>query len=972
MAFVTVGNRLYCVPRHSSPLKLLLGLVALLATVQAAFAIDPVRVPVDVPAIDLTRIVSRNTSEGDVIQISTAAGADGIVRRIAVRAREAGSRPDWIVFALKNDSDEQIDRLLVAPFHRLIGSGVIWPDLGSSRIEAVTASQGVRPEREESTEADVFLITLDPGATITFVAELKSSRLPQLYLWEPEAYRTKQNGLTLYKGIVIGIAGLLALFLTITFVVKGAVIFPASAALAWAVLAYAGLDFGFFQHLLPLSQAAEQIYRAGAETVLAATLLIFLFAYLNLARWHIRYGYLTVIWLVGLIGLGALAAFDPPTASGVARMSIAAVAAIGLVLVLHLATQGYDRAIMLIPTWILLTAWTAAAAFTVQGWLTRDLVPPALIGGLVLVVILIGFTVLQHAIAGGGLSTGTITDAERKALALTGSGDMVFDWDVASDKVHVSPELEAMLGLPKGGLTGPAARWQEHMHAADRDTWRATLAGVLEHRRGKVQMDIRLKGNGGRYHWHTVKARPILGMDGEVLRLIGTVTDVTEERLAQERLLHDAVHDSLTGLPNRRLFHDRLDAALRMAQADPELRPTVIAIDIDRFKEVNESIGLSAGDSILLTLARRLARLLRPQDTLARTGGDEFALLLLSEKEPGAVLAVADQVRKAITMPLTYADREIFLTASIGIAFNDGSTTVKREDAPKNAELALVHAKRQGGDRIEVFRPAMRSERDDRLALESDLRRAVERNEMKVVFQPIVRLEDRTIAGFEALLRWDHPREGRLSPQVFIPIAEETGLISELGAFVLDRTARELAAWQQALDVEPPIFASVNISSRQLLRQDLLQDIKTALGRNRILPHTLKLELTESLVMENPEYAAQMLTRIRALGAGLSLDDFGTGYSSLAYLERFPFDTIKIDKSFVRQMAKGRTPVILRSIMTLASELTMDVVAEGVESESDAIELHQLGAQYAQGYAFGEPMSASEARKLVGVVEKAA
>lgn len=952
--------------------RLVLGVLALLALVQAAGAIEAVRVPVDVPALDLTNIVTRNRSDGDVIQISTAAGADGIVRRIAVRAREAGSRPDWIVFALKNDSDEQIDRLLVAPFHRLIGSGVIWPDLGSSRIEAVTASQGVRPEREESSEADVFLITLDPGATVTFVAELQSTRLPQLYLWEPDAYRQKLNGLTLYKGIIIGIAGLVALFLTITFVVKGSVVFPASAALAWAVLAYAGLDFGFFQRIFPLSPAAERVYRAGAEAVLAATLLVFLFAYLNLARWHVRYGHITAAWLIGLAGLIALAVFDPPVASGVARMSIAAVAAVGFVLVLHLASHGYDRAIMLIPTWFLLSVWVTAAAFTVSGQLTRDLVPPALIGGLVLLVILIGFTVLQHAIAGGSMASGVITEAERKALALAGSGDVVFDWDVSSDKVHVSPELEMSLGMPRGTLEGQAARWLDHLHPSDRDSWRLTLAGLIEHRRGRINLDVRLRATSGPYHWHQIKARPIMGGDGEVIRVVGTITDVTDERLAQERMMHDAVHDNLTSLPNRQLFQDRLDAALGLARLGQGVPPTVLTIDMDRFKAVNESIGMSAGDSILLTIARRLARLLRPQDTLARLAGDEFAMIILSEREQDAVVKLAELVRRAINTPITYAEREVFLTASIGISFYDGAATTKRDDVLKNAELAMAFAKRQGGDRIEAFRPNMRTDRNDRLALESDLRRSIEKGEMKVFFQPIVRLEDRTIAGFEALLRWDHPREGRISPHIFIPIAEETGFIVELGAFVLGRTARELSAWQAALDVEPPIFASVNVSSRQLLRHDLLHDVKVALGHNRVLPHTLKLELTESLVMENPEYAAQMLTRISALGAGLSLDDFGTGYSSLAYLERFPFDTIKIDQSFVRQLSKGKQPVILRSIITLAAELGMEVVAEGVESESDAIELFQIGAQYAQGFAFGEAMSSAEARKLVGATEKAA
>jgi EAL domain-containing protein (putative c-di-GMP-specific phosphodiesterase class I) len=240
------------------------------------------------------------------------------------------------------------------------------------------------------------------------------------------------------------------------------------------------------------------------------------------------------------------------------------------------------------------------------------------------------------------------------------------------------------------------------------------------------------------------------------------------------------------------------------------------------------------------------------------------------------------------------------------------------------------------------------------------------------LFHPIVRLEDRTIAGFETLLRWDHPRMGRIGPQTFIPIAEETGLIVNLGIFALERTARELAAWQKALEVEPPIFASVNVSSRQLLRHDLLQDVKTVLMRSGVRPGSLKLEVTESLVMENPEYAVQILTRIKELGAGLSLDDFGTGYSALAYLQRFPFDTIKIDQSFVRNMANGGRPVILRSIIKLAQELGMEVVAEGAESESDAIQLYQMGCEYAQGYAFGEPMSALQARQLVGAALDAA
>jgi EAL domain-containing protein (putative c-di-GMP-specific phosphodiesterase class I) len=249
--------------------------------------------------------------------------------------------------------------------------------------------------------------------------------------------------------------------------------------------------------------------------------------------------------------------------------------------------------------------------------------------------------------------------------------------------------------------------------------------------------------------------------------------------------------------------------------------------------------------------------------------------------------------------------------------------------------------------------------------VESDLRRALERDEITILYQPIVRLEDRSVAGFEALARWNHPKLGRLSPTEFINIAEETGLIVELGLFVLDRAARQLSTWQRTVRHRDPLFTSVNVSSRQLLRHDLIQDLRTVLGRAPLTRGSLKLELTESTVMENPEHAAQMLQRIRELGAGLALDDFGTGYSSLAYLQRFPFDTIKIDQSFVRMSAKGTRPVILRSMIALAHDLGMDVVAEGAETDSDAVELFQLGCEYAQGFAFGEPMSAERARALL-------
>ena len=941
---------------------------AALLGISAAAAVEAVNVRLDAAAIDLTDAVDFQHTDGDRVQVSTAPGADGIVRRVEVRSREAGS--NWAVFALANNGDEQIDRLIVAPHYRMVGSGLLWPDLGRSRIVYITPSSGDPPERQDNPNADVYRITLDPGSVITFVAELRTANLPQLYLWEPDAYKDKVNSLTLYQGIVIGIAGLLALFLTILFVVKGSVMFPAAAALGWAVLVYIGVDFGFWGKVFDMSSGAERIWRASGEAILAATLLVFLFAYLNLNRWHVRYAHITVGWLAFLGALVAIALFWPAAASGIARISLFLIAVFGLGLVAYLSTHGYDRAVMLIPTWLLLLVWVVGAGATVVGYLTNDIVAPALLGGLVLIVMLIGFTVMQHAFA-GGMAQGIVSDVERRALALTGAGDLIWDWDVSADRVFTSTETEAMLGLKSGSLGGAAATWLEVLHPHDRDRFRATLDSVVEQRRGRVSQDFRMRTSDGHYLWFALRARPVVGSDGEVIRLVGTLTDVTDFKTAEERLLHDAVHDNLTGLPNRELFLDRLEAVLGFAKADTTIRPTVMVIDLDRFKQVNDSVGMALGDSILLTLARRLGRLIKPHDTLARLSGDQFGLIVLSERDSSRIIALAETIRRTLRAPITFNDREIVLTGSIGMTLNDGEPQ-RAEERLKDAELAMYHAKRIGGDRIDVYKPAMRARKTDRLSIETDLRRAIEREEISILYQPIVRLDDRAVAGFEALARWNHPRMGRMSPIEFISIAEETGLIVELGLFVLERTARQLSAWQRTLRPRDPLFASVNVSSRQLLRHDLIQDLRTVLARSPLTRGSLKLELTESVVMENPEHAAQMLQRIRELGAGLALDDFGTGYSSLAYLQRFPFDTIKIDQSFVRTTAKGTRPVILRSIIALAHDLGMDVVAEGAETDSDAVELFQLGCEYAQGFVFGEPMTAERARELLQPHSRAA
>ncbi|MGE6740962.1 EAL domain-containing protein [Allorhizobium pseudoryzae] len=946
-----------------SRLSVLLALVILSLSTGQAMAFEPVKISRDDTALDLTATTDIYTNQGEAFQVSTAAGADGIRRRIEVRASTPGHQGDWAVFALANVSEEQLERVIVAPHFRLVDSKLIWPDLGSQRINAITPSEGFALDRVSSPDADVFRITINPGAVVTFVAELTTPELPQLYLWQPDAYKDTVNSFTLYRGIVLGIAGLLAVFLTILFVVKGTSMLPAAAALAWAVLAYICVDFGFLEKLISITSGDERVWRACAEVALASSLNIFLFAYLNLNRWHVHLGYATFAWVIGLGLLFGVGIYDPSIASGIARISLALTATAGIVLIIYLGFNRYDRAILLVPSWTLILVWLFGGWLTVTGQLDNDIVQPALGGGLVLIVLLIGFTVMQHAFAGGAYQQGLFSDLERQSLALMGSGDTVWDWDVARDRLVTTPDISLRLGLQPGSMHGPVRNWLPRLHPDDRDRFKATLDVLLEQRKGRLNHEFRIRAEDGHFHWLQIRARPVLGSNGEIIRCVGTIIDVTEPKNSVERLLSDALHDNLTGLPNRQLFLDRLQAVLSIAAVSDSVRPTVMAIDIDRYKQVNDVLGIAAGDNILIALTRRLRRLLKPQDTLARISGDQFGLILASERDPAKVADFAEAVAQAIRVPINFANREVILTASIGLC----SWVDQQESAAgllSDAELAMYRAKRGGGNRVEPFRPAFRTNGvPDRLQIETELRRAIERKELSLAYQPIIRLTDGEIAGFEALMRWEHPKRGTIPPSEFIPIAEACDLIEPLGMFALECATADLISWEKQTG-EIPIFVSVNLSSAQLLNADLFNEIRSLLSRTQCDPGRLKLELTESMMVENPEQARLILSKLRDLGISLALDDFGTGYSSLGHLTQLPFDTIKLDKSLVTDTS-DRGLVLLRSVIAMSRAMDMAIVAEGIETDEDAAALVKMGCQFGQSYLFGTPMPTDAVQRLL-------
>ncbi len=945
----------------------------LLISATGAFALEAMPIK-DQDRVDITRIGELYEGRGDRLNTETAPSADGVRGRMAALALTPGTNPNYFVFVLSNPSPDRVTRILVAPRYNIVGSGFSGPDLDAARLNAITPSLGFRPERLDAENADVFRLTIEPGQTVTFIAELSSLHAPpRLTLWNPDALQIKDRNKALFNGILLGITGLLAIFLTAVFVANHKAIFPATALIAWSALAYFCIDFGFWHKLFPVGPGGTAVYRAAAEGALAFSFVLFLYVFLRIHVWRQSIKIFFWLWMLAQLGVIVLSVLDAQLAASLARMSMVAIAALGTVLIGYLAVRGQERALSLIPTWLLLLVWLFAGAMVMVGQLSGDPVVSGLSAGLVLILLLLGFTVTQFAFrAPGNVDVAQATTepfSHRKLLAVDGAAASIWEWEAAHDEITVSPDIETALGLDEGQLSGPVDEFMSHMHPADRQRFRQTLWAISELNGGEMAVEFRMRRHDQTYIWYELRAAAAPKDDPKQLRCIGLMRDITDIMRAHERLMHDAVHDSLTSLPNRELFLDRLEGAVTRFREGNAPRPAVVQIDIDRFKNVNKTFGLVVGDSMLLTIARRLSRHLNPQDTLARIGGDQFAILVISESDPRTIGMMAERARRALRTPMKISGKEIVLTASIGIAAHDGGPTTAR-DLLREAEAAMYAAKRAGSDKIEVFSAEMKGEGLERLPLESELRRAIERRQISVLYQPIMRLDPPQLAGFEALLRWDHPKQGRLGADDFVPMAEEVGLINELGSYVLEQALEQARRWQDAMPRHPdPLFVSVNLSSRQLFRQDLAQEIRNALERAAVLSGTLKLEVTESLVMENPEKAVEVLAWLKSFGAGLALDDFGTGYSSLSYLHRFPFDTIKIDKSLIRDSSQnGVTPVILRSIVGLARELGKETVAEGVEKESEAEFLAEIGCDCGQGFFYGQPMSAKEVMLLLSAL----
>jgi diguanylate cyclase (GGDEF)-like protein/PAS domain S-box-containing protein len=447
--------------------------------------------------------------------------------------------------------------------------------------------------------------------------------------------------------------------------------------------------------------------------------------------------------------------------------------------------------------------------------------------------------------------------------------------------------------------------------------------------------------------------------------------DITERRRAEEQLLHDALHDSLTGLPNRTLFIGHLKLAVNQCRRRNGYLFAVLFIDLDRFKVINDSLGHMVGDELLIAIARRLEICLRDGDTVARLGGDEFTILLDDITEHADALRAAERVQEVLEQPFALAGRELFVTASVGIKYSGGAGDEQPEDLLRDADTAMYCAKALGKAQYQVFDARMHTQALTLLQIESDLRRAIERAEFEVNYQPIVSLRSGRICGFEALVRWRHPERGVILPSDFIPFAEETGLVIQIDRWVLKQACLQMRRWQDALPVTKRMKISVNLSCKQFMQPTIVEHVLETLQETGLDPNSLKLEITESVIMEGGDFAMMVLEQLSDAGIELSLDDFGTGYSSLSYIHRFPVTSLKIDQSFIKRLG-AQDGEIVRAVVGLARNLGLEVVAEGIETVTQLDQLKALGCDQGQGYYFSEAVGEESATELIQKEERGA
>jgi diguanylate cyclase (GGDEF)-like protein/PAS domain S-box-containing protein len=951
-------------------LRVLLIFILLCLGFDVTRADELVDLPEGVNTIDLSVHGTRVAAQRRNLQLEVPGETDGTRAVLELHGQGPGPEFNWTIFTFRNASAEKHAYVLAVDLQRFAASGVVnLQPFGSQLTSVQWLANQIEHAQQTSATADAFRFELNPGQSITLGLEGRTV-LSGARIFDVSTFAQREASLAFLRGAVLAVAFVLSLSILSLYGIRANRVFLVGGFFAFSALLFMALEAGYLDKLsftqgnvvLTLQHA-----RAIIESLFALGLGLLFWGLTNLYRRSLRAELPYLFLLLGLVALVGFSVFMPDYAGKTARWAVLALAIAGFVAAVLSKRNGVEVMDNATLFWAALLLWVFLATVAAVGDSQSPVWHASILAVLTAVVSILAFVSLRLAFAQGFLSKPYLQDSSRRSLALTGAQHFLWDWQPQENTLDVGVDLARSLGHAAEKLKATAAsRWfAALLHPADELAYRKCLDLRNQKAGNFIEQELRLRNSDGIYHWFSLRARALPGAGGVPARLIGTLTDITRNKQAEDRLINESIHDPVTGLPSRALFVDRVQQEISRPLALPR---RILMIGIERFKILNEGLGPDLGDQLLMAAGQRISACVTSDESVARMSGSSFAVMHVESIDGVDAETLAADILAKLAAPIHVLAQDVYLSASIGISLssiNAASAAVLQQQA----ETALHEAQAQGPRNIATFHDDLTDERAEKVALETDLRRAIERHEIEVHYQPIMHLHTRDVAGLEALARWRHPVRGMLQPSEFIGMAEQAGMIRQIGDMVLSEAIRQMGIWQRVLTRNKPVFMSINVSADQLSDTGFMDRLNSLIAREGVLPHAIKIEITESVVMRFPERARNLIQRLRNLGIGVACDDFGTGFSNLAGLRELAFDTLKMDRSFITgDGLQGRGGVILQSVLGMAHSLGMIVVAEGIEKEEQVQQLLMLGCELGQGFALGQPMAARDIHGLLAVL----
>ncbi len=948
-------------------LQLFCCLLAWAASAQAEGTVD---IAPDILLVDLTEQGTRVAAQRRNLALEVPGEKDGSRAVLELRGTGVGPEFNWTVYTLRNTGPDVRDLVLAVDTQRLAASGIVRLMPFGSQVKNISWLQTTNPPAPLSSAlADAYQFQLQPSQAMTFGVE-GPAVLKAVRVYDVKSFAQRGASIAFLRGASLAVAFVLALSILSLYGIRANRAFLVGGAFGFSALLFMALEVGYLQ---PLAQnfgtfdLTQQHLRAISESLLALAVALCFWGLTSLKRRSIIKDMPFFVLILGMIALVAYAFLTPGRATQTARWAIVFLVIAGFVSALlakRSRAEVMDNAMLF---WASLLAWVFFATVSATGESHLPALHAIALAGLTIVLGVLAFVLLRLAFAQGFLSKPYLTDASRRSLALTGAEHYLWDWQPQENNLDIGADLARSLGHNTTNLTPTAAlRWFAALvHPADDMAYRKCLDLRNMKAGGFLEQELRLRDAQGVYHWFMLRARALPGAGGVPARLIGTLTDISRSKQTEDRLINEAIHDPVTGLPSRALFLDRLEREVAKPLAVPR---RVLMIGIERFKILNDGLGHDLGDQLLLAVGQRISDALTGDESVARISGSQFAVMQVESIDSRDSAALAADILARLAKPINVLLQQVYLSACIGVSLSSASGA-SAAALHQQAETALHEAQSKGPRTVVMYHADISDQRADKVELEGDLRRAIDRREIEVHYQPIITLMTRDVAGFEALARWQHPKRGLLQPAEFIGLAEQAGMISEIGELVLQESIRQMGIWQRVLTRNRPVFMAINVSAEQLSDTSFIDRLTSTLAREGVLPHAAKIEITESVVMRFPERSRQLIGRLRNLGIGVACDDFGTGFSNLASLRDLSFDTLKMDRSFISTDGlQGRGGVILQSVVDMAHRLGMMVVAEGIETEDQAQQLLLMGCELGQGYYLSPPLLARDVHQLLAVL----